>query len=380
MIKSEYFIQAAQEKGFGLYTGVPCSYLKSFINTVIDDHHLRYVGAANEGDAVAIAAGAELAGVPSVVMFQNSGFGNAVNPLTSLTHTFKIPILVIVTWRGQPGGAADEPQHQLMGAITPQLLDLIQIPWELFPTEIDQVEPTLERAVAHMQQFQTPYALVMQKGSVESCPLSSQLAIKPQSISTTNLPQQQAPAFTRCDILQAIQGATGADDILLATTGYTGRELYAIEDRSNQLYMVGSMGCVSSLALGIALAQPHRRVIAIDGDGAALMRLGAFATIGYERPPNLLHILLDNQRHESTGGQSTVSASINFGAIAKACGYEQVAVATTPEEVKALTQDPSEQLKFIHVKIKPGIPDKLPRPKITPIDVAQRLRQFIQAR
>ncbi len=380
MIKSEYFIQAAQEKGFGLYTGVPCSYLKSFINTVIDDHHLRYVGAANEGDAVAIAAGAELAGVPSVVMFQNSGFGNAVNPLTSLTHTFKIPILVIVTWRGQPGGAPDEPQHQLMGAITPQLLDLIQVPWEPFPTEIDQVEPTLERAIAHMRQFQTPYALVMQKGSVESCPLSSQLAIKPQSISTTNLPQQQAPAFTRCDILQAIQGATGADDILLATTGYTGRELYAIEDRSNQLYMVGSMGCVSSLALGIALAQPHRRVIAIDGDGAALMRLGAFATIGYERPPNLLHILLDNQRHESTGGQSTVSASINFGAIAKACGYEQVAVATTPEEVKALTQDPSEQLKFIHVKIKPGIPDKLPRPKITPIDVAQRLRQFIQAR
>ncbi|MEQ9482615.1 phosphonopyruvate decarboxylase [Coleofasciculus sp. F4-SAH-05] len=380
MIKSEYFIQAAQKKGFGLYTGVPCSYLKSFINTVIDSEHLRYVGAANEGDAVAIAAGAELAGVKGVVMFQNSGFGNAVNPLTSLTHTFKIPILVIVTWRGQPGGAPDEPQHQLMGAITPQLLDLIQVPWELFPTEIDQVEPTLDRAVAHMQQHQTPYALVMQKGSVESCPLSSQLAMKPQPISPTNLPLQQAPAFTRCDILQAIQAGTDPDDILLATTGYTGRELYAIEDRSNQLYMVGSMGCVSSLGLGVALAQPHRRVIAIDGDGAALMRLGAFATIGYERPPNLLHILLDNQRHESTGGQSTVSASINFGAIAKACGYEQVAVATTPEQVKALTQHPSEQLMFIHVKIKPGIPDKLPRPKITPLEVAQRLRQFIQAR
>jgi len=130
--------------------------------------------------------------------------------------------------------------------------------------------------------------------------------------------------------------------------------------------------------LGIALAQPHRRVIAIDGDGAALMGLGAFATIGYERPPNLLHILLDNQRHESTGGQSTVSASINFGAIATACGYEQVSAVTTPEEVQAVMAESSDQLRFVHVKIKPGIPDKLPRPKITPLEVAQRLRQFIQ--
>ncbi|NEP64807.1 phosphonopyruvate decarboxylase [Moorena sp. SIO3A5] len=380
MIKSEDFIRAAQAKGFGLYTGVPCSYLKSFINTVIDSDHLRYVGATNEGDAVAIASGAELAGVPSVVMFQNSGFGNAVNPLTSLNQTFKIPILVIVTWRGQPGGAPDEPQHQLMGAITPQLLDLIQVPWEPFPTEIDQIEPTLDRAVAHMQQHQTPYALVMQKGSVESCQLSSQLTVKPLSITPAEaLPLPQDPSFTRRDMLQAIQAATGPEDILLATTGYTGRELYAIQDQANQLYMVGSMGCISSLGLGMALAQPHRRVIVVDGDGAALMRLGALATIGYERPPNLRHILLDNQRHESTGGQSTVSASIDFGAIAKACGYKQVAVATTPEEVKALTQDPSEQLIFIHAKIKPGIPEKLPRPKITPLEVAQRLRQFIKS-
>jgi phosphonopyruvate decarboxylase len=378
MIKSESFIQTAKDKGFGLYTGVPCSYLKSFINYVIDSGDLRYVGAANEGEAIAIASGAELAGIRSVAMFQNSGFGNAVNPLTSLNYIFKIPILVIVTWRGQPDGAPDEPQHELMGAITPQLLDIMQIPWDYFPTETDQIEPTLNRAVEHMVQNQTPYALVMKKDSVESCALSSQLTWKPLSEFPTPASFQDI-RFTRNDMLRAIQAASQPQDIVLATTGFSGRELYALEDRENQLYMVGSMGCVSSLGLGMALAQPERRVIVIDGDGAALMRLGALATIGYERPANLLHILLDNQCHESTGGQSTVSSSIDFCAIAAACGYEKVAHATTPEDVKASIQYPSEQLTFLHVKIKPGVPDKLPRPKITPPQVAQRLRQFIHA-
>ncbi|NEP56475.1 MAG: phosphonopyruvate decarboxylase [Symploca sp. SIO2G7] len=379
MIKAESFIQAAKAKGFGLYTGVPCSYLKSFINYVIDSRDLRYVGATNEGDAVAIASGAELAGMHSVVMFQNSGFGNAVNPLTSLNYSFKIPTLIIVTWRGQPGGASDEPQHQLMGAITPQLLELMEIPWEYFPTETDEIEPALNRAVEHMVQHQTPYALVMKKGSVESCSLSSQLALKPLSATPPLAPIEQELNFTRHDMLRTIQAATNSQDILLATTGYSGRELYAIKDKDNQLYMVGSMGCVSSLALGMAIAQPQRRVVAIDGDGAALMRLGALATIGYERPSNLLHVLLDNQRHESTGGQSTVSSSIDFAAIATACGYEKIVRATTPEEVKAVIESPSEQLTFLHVKIKPGIPDQLPRPKITPPQVAQRLRQFMKS-
>ena len=133
MIDAGHFIAAALQRGFNLYTGVPCSYLTPFINHTINSGELRYIAAANEGDAVAIAAGAELGGSPAVVMFQNSGLGNAVNPLTSLTWTFRIPVLLIVTWRGEPGGYADEPQHELMGAITPQLLELMGIPWELFP-------------------------------------------------------------------------------------------------------------------------------------------------------------------------------------------------------------------------------------------------------
>lgn len=379
MIKSQDFIQAASERGFGLYTGVPCSYLQSFINTVIDSSKLRYVGATNEGDAVAIASGAALAGTPSVVMMQNSGLGNAVNPLTSLSQIFKLPILLIVTWRGQPGGTKDEPQHQLMGTITPQLLDLMQIPWADFPSESGRIQPTLDRAVGHLRQHSTPYALIMQKGAVEPCPTSSQLPLKPLAGTAESTLISATAQFTRYEMLQTIQACTQATDVLLATTGYSGRELYTVGDSPNQLYVVGSMGCASSLGLGIALVQPQRRVIVLDGDGAALMRLGALATIGYERPPNLLHILLDNQCHESTGGQSTVSGSIHFGAIAAACGYENVVLATTPVQVKSAILSTIGQLTFIQVKIKPGTANNLPRPEVTPAAVAQRLRLFLSS-
>jgi phosphonopyruvate decarboxylase len=179
MIVAERFIEAARQHGFGLYTGVPCSYLKPFINTVIDSSQLHYIGAANEGDAVAIAVGAELGSVRSVVMFQNSGLGNAVSPLTSLSYIFKIPLLLIVTLRGEPGGPADEPQHELMGEITTEVLELMRIPWEFFPQSADEVEPVLARATAHMEQESRPYALVMRKGSVTKSDLQAQPDIHP---------------------------------------------------------------------------------------------------------------------------------------------------------------------------------------------------------
>ncbi|MEC4982813.1 MAG: phosphonopyruvate decarboxylase [Oscillatoria sp. PMC 1068.18] len=379
MIRSSEFINAAYDRGFKFYTGVPCSHLQSFINCVIDSPNLRYVAATNEGDAVAIASGVELAGQPSIVMFQNSGLGNAVNPLTSLNAIFKIPILLIVTWRGQPNQTPDQPQHQLMGEITPNLLDLMQIPWQYFPTETAQIELTLNRVVKQLRENQTPSALILQKGSVEPASLSSQLAIKPPSAIPPSPYPSSSAKFSRYEILKAIQSVIQPPDILLATTGYTGRELAAIEDRENQFYLVGSMGCVASVGLGIALTQPQRQVTVIDGDGAALMRLGALATIGYERPANLTHILLDNHSHESTGGQSTVSGSINFGAIASASGYEKVILATTPEEVKSALKSASQQLTFIHVKIQPGTLKQLPRPKISPEIVAQRLRQLMSS-
>lgn len=375
MIAADVFLEAAKRHGFGLYTGVPCSYLKPFINSVIDSDQLRYVGAANEGDAIAIGAGSELAGTRSVVMFQNSGLGNTVNPLTSLTYPFKIPVLLIPTLRGEPGGAPDEPQHELMGAITTDMLDLMQIPWEYFPAEEAEIEPALQRAIGYMQKEQLPYALVMRKGSVAPSTLRAQPVERPPGAYTGDI---TTATVSRRDILLAIQAAEPADSVIIGTTGYTGRELYACDDRPNQIYMVGSMGCAVSFGLGIALAQPGRKVIVLDGDGAALMRLGAQSTVGYERPANLVHVLLDNAIHESTGGQATVARSINFCAIAAASGYNNVFSLAQPQAVAEAVSGSGSGPTFIHVPVLPGVPENLPRPTVTPAEVAARLREFLR--
>ena len=167
MIQARDFVEAARERGFDWYAGVPCSYLTPFINYVLQDQSLHYVSMANEGDAVALIAGVALAGRPGgghgrgIAMMQNSGLGNAVSPLTSLTWTFRLPQLLIVTWRGQPG-VHDEPQHALMGPITPTMLDTMEIRWELFPTAAAEIGPALDRAIAHMEATGRPYALLMQ--------------------------------------------------------------------------------------------------------------------------------------------------------------------------------------------------------------------------
>src|SRR6201985_107540 len=173
MLEAREFVEAARARGFRWYAGVPCSYLTPFINYVLQDPQLHYVSMANEGDAVALIAGVSLSGSRGgrgVSMMQNSGLGNAVSPLTSLTWTFRLPQLLIVTWRGQPG-VPDEPQHALMGPITPAMLDTMEIRWELFPTDAAAIGPALDRAIAHMDATGRPHAVVMQKGSVAPYPL-----------------------------------------------------------------------------------------------------------------------------------------------------------------------------------------------------------------
>lgn len=373
-IDAKTFVEETKRQGFGLWTGVPCSYLKPFINYVIDEPELAYIGAANEGDAVGIAAGADLGGVRSIVMFQNSGFGNTVNPLTSLNMIFKVPALVITTLRGEPNGPHDEPQHELMGEITAGLFELMQIPWEYFPSEADEVAPVLARAVAHMNERRTPYGLIMKKDAVDSYKLQSKAA--PRSLAPfTVAPWIESPRPSRQEVLTAVQSVT-RDAAVVATTGFTGRALYALDDRPNQLYMVGSMGCASSYGLGLAWAKPSRKVVVLDGDGAALMRLGAFATVGYERPKNLVHVLLDNEVHDSTGGQFTVSHSVDLAGVAAACGYPKVLRCHTPAEVAEAIREATE-CTFIHVKTAPGESGSLPRPKVTPVQVIDRMRAWI---
>ena len=271
MINAADFVDAAQRRGYGLWAGVPCSYLQPFINHVIGRDDVRYVSAANEGDAVAITAGAELGGVRAIAMFQNSGLGNALSPLTSLNHVFAIPSLLIITLRGEPGGPPDEPQHALMGPITTCMLETMEIPWEYFPSKAGTIGVCLDRVDDYSRRSSRPYALVMRKNSVEAWPSPPLAPLKAVRVSGRSGGPPAPALFCRHEFLRAIQQSTGPDDLIIATTGYTGRELYALSDRCNQFYMVGSMGCASSFGLGLAIAQPQRRVIVLDGDGAALM-------------------------------------------------------------------------------------------------------------
>jgi phosphonopyruvate decarboxylase len=387
VIEARHFVEAARERGFEWYAGVPCSYLTPFINYVLQDPSLHYVSMANEGDAVALIAGVALGGSTQgghrrgISMMQNSGLGNAVSPLTSLTWTFRLPQLLIVTWRGQPG-VHDEPQHQLMGPITPAMLDTMEVRWELFPTEPEAIGPALDRAVAHMDTTGRPYALVMQKGSVSSYALkpgADAIAVRSTRASVTVSSGHVAPVarVTRQEALREVVARTApASTVVLASTGFCGRELYAIDDRPNQLYMVGSMGCVVPLALGLALARPDLRVVALDGDGAALMRLGAFATVGAYGPPNLWHLLLDNGVHDSTGAQATVSPNVSFAEVAAACGYAAALDTDTLECISEWFEAPRlAGPRFARLLTRPGTPADLPRPSITPVDVKSRLMQ-----
>jgi phosphonopyruvate decarboxylase len=388
MLEARDFVEAARLRGFQWYAAVPCSYLTPFINYVLQDPQLRYVSAANEGDAVALAAGVTLAGDGrggagrGIAMMQNSGLGNAVSPLTSLTWTFGLPQLLIVTWRGQPG-VPDEPQHALMGPITPTMLDTMQIAWELFPTEAAQLSAVLERALAHMNATSRPYALLMQKGSVAhtELPAAAPLTVAQGPAAAVSVRRGAATPEARPSRAQALREIVAhtreGESVLLASTGFCGRELYAIADRVNHLYMVGSMGCVTPLALGLALARPDLKVIALDGDGAALMRLGALATVGATAPRNLWHLLLDNSAHESTGGQATVSATVAFADVAAACGYRTCldtdSAAQLPDWLK-LSGGPH----FARLLTRTGTAKDLPRPKVTPWQVRERFMQHIR--
>jgi phosphonopyruvate decarboxylase len=376
MIEAAQFVDAAAQRGFAWYAGVPCSFLTPFINYVIDDPQLTYVSAANEGDAVAAAAGAYIGGQYSVAMMQNSGLGNAVSPLTSLTHIFRIPVLLICTHRGAPG-VHDEPQHELMGQITEQLFDTMQIPWEVFPKAPAEIAPALTRALAHFTQESRPYALIMHKGTVAPHELRNRAlpsAARARAIVGAPLARTQAPTVTREIALSQLIAATPVEEtVLIASTGFAGRELCALADRPNHLYMVGSMGCAASLGLGLAMARTDLQVVVIDGDGAALMRLGNMATIGTYGPANLCHLLLDNEAHDSTGAQGTVSANVDFAALAQACGYADVRRAETTAAIAEIISARAHGARFLHLRIKTGTIDNLPRPTMSPPEVLQRL-------
>jgi phosphonopyruvate decarboxylase len=380
VIQAEDFIEAARDLGFRRYTGVPCSFLTPFINYVINDESLNYVSSSNEGDAIATAAGAAMGGERSIAMMQNSGLGNAVSPITSLSYVFRIPMIIITTHRGAPG-LTDEPQHELMGQITGDMFDAMRIPWETFPMEKEDIAPALKRACEFMEKEQRPYGFIMQKGTIAAHELKNNrlLATKETDSEKKIFNQNNVPLLSRNEALRKIIEHTPVENsVVIATTGFTGRELFAIDDRKNHIYMVGSMGCASSLGLGLALARPDLQVVVVEGDGAALMRMGNFATLGSYGGNNLTHIVLDNEVHDSTGAQATVANNVQFAEIAAACGYAVTYQGNDIELLEQLFNSKKQAgVKFGHLKISAGAIENLPRPDVTPVEVLQRLMQHI---
>lgn len=378
-VSSRRFIDAATTRGLGPYTGVPCSFLRPFIDYVIDRDDLEYIPATNEGEALALAAGTQLAGRLPVVMLQNSGLGNLVNPLASLNHIFRIPTLLIVTLRGEPG-LKDEPQHELMGRATSDLLTALDVPHVPFPESDDDIDAALDAAMTTMTRTQRPYAFILRKNVVDEYTPRPRTP-RPARSRVDALPDAEAgPPLSRRQAVALI--ADAADDALLvATTGKTGRELFEHRDTPRYLYVVGSMGCASSIALGVAHTSGDR-VVVLDGDGAALMRMEAMATIGSLAPPRLMHIILDNGAYESTGAQETIAASVHFPSIAAACGYATACSASGAAALSTAfaraTAAPGPHL--IHTRVGIDTSAGLGRPSIAPPDVAARFRAEIAHR
>lgn len=378
MVQAQTLLDEARKRGFDFYTGVPCSFLTPIINRVISDRATRYVGAASEGEAVGIASGAWLAGRSTVVMCQNSGLGNTINPLTSLNWPFRIPTLMLVTLRGEPG-LKDEPQHELMGEITKTLLDDIRVENAPFPETDDAMASALDRAVASMAERDLPYAFIVRKGTVANEDLDeAPWSAKPAGAYDDKSEGRKRPI--RYAALERVVSVAPEAAALVATTGFCGRELYMIADRPQHIYQVGSMGCASAMGLGVAL-NVKRPVIVLDGDGAALMKMGSLATVGAQGPENLVHILLDNGVHESTGGQATVSPGVDFARVALACGYRSATACDSlnglEAALKAALAAPGPHM--VHIRLTPGTVDNLVRPSVKPPEVARRFRAFLTA-
>jgi phosphonopyruvate decarboxylase len=303
MISSKEFVDALRRWGFTSATGVPCSYLSGPVARLQEEGS--YLPAANEGSALAIAAGAATRGRRMVLLAQNSGFGNLLNPLTSLVQPYEIPVLIVMSMRGWPDPECDEPQHRVMGSTVHRFLDVLRI----HHTTLDGTAADLDEALAGADKE-------------IACGRPSFLLIPKTAIAKQRSPQTvQDPA--RPARMEAIESVVERfpDSLVVSTTGYTSRELFALGHSDRYFYMQGSMGHADAFGLGVALAEPRRQVVVLDGDGAVLMHMGAMSTVGAVLPENYLHIVFDNGRYESTGGQETSASTTSFSGVALAAGY-----------------------------------------------------------
>lgn len=373
MIRNDYFHKLLVENEITFFTGVPDSLLKSFCGYIADvEDASRHVIAANEGAAVALGTGHYLAsGKPALVYMQNSGQGNCINPLTSLTakEVYGIPQLLLVGWRGEPG-VKDEPQHVKQGAVTKEIFEAVDIPFDVLTgnEEID-TQKTIQ-AIEFIKQKNEPYALLVPKDTFE-----------PYSFQNT---LQENYELSREQALSEIIDSVGKE-IIVSTTGKASREIFEYKQQQNEslenhFLTVGSMGHASQIALGIALQKPEQSVYCIDGDGAVIMHMGSLSVIGQTQPKNYKHILLNNFTHESVGGQPTAAKNTLFSDIAKDCNYSLSLVATNREELQTHleTIKSSEGPCFLEVLVRNESRKDLGRPTSTPQENKQKFMEFIQ--
>ena len=372
MISPAFFIETLQKQGIDFFAGVPDSLLKNicaYIANHVDSSH--NIITANEGAAVGLAAGYHLAtGKAGVVYMQNSGEGNIINPLASLTdkEVYNIPVLLLIGWRGRPG-VHDEPQHVKQGKVTTGLLNVMGVNYEVLSKEEDKAAAQIAKAAKALKENQV-FALVIEKDTFEEYKL--------QNVEVNDL------TMTREEAIQAVASALGPKDVIVSTTGMISRELFEAraawgQGHERDFLTVGSMGHASQIALGIALEKKDRKVWCFDGDGATIMHMGSMAIVASKKPSNYVHVVFNNGAHDSVGGQPTVGLKIDLPAIAKAVGYTAAYSVSTKEQLN----DQLKQLSvpqgpiLLEVKVKKGNRKDLGRPTTTPIQNKEALMAFL---
>ena len=377
MIRPEFFIEALRKKGIDCFAGVPDSLLKNICAYITDHFDAAHnIIAANEGAAVGLAAGHYLAtGQPACVYMQNSGEGNIINPLASLTdqEVYNIPVLLLIGWRGRPG-VHDEPQHVKQGKVTTGLLNVMGVNYEVLSKEEDKAAKQIEKAAKALANKEV-FALVIEKDTFEDYKL--------QNVEVNDL------TMSREEAIQIVAAALGEKDCIVSTTGMISRELFEYRAAMNQgherdFLTVGSMGHASQIALGIALAQPERRVWCFDGDGAAIMHMGSMAIVANKAPKNYVHVVFNNGAHDSVGGQPTVGLKIDLPAVAKAVGYKAAISVSSKEELEKELSTLNSQLStlggpiLLEVQVRKGNRKDLGRPTTTPIQNKEALMTFLK--
>lgn len=373
MLSPKLFLELLLEQGIDFFAGVPDSILKPFC-AYITEHASKanHIVCANEGAAIGLAVGYHLAtNKIALIYMQNSGLGNAVNPLLSVAdrEVYSIPVLMLIGWRGEPGHK-DEPEHIKQGRIMPAMMEAMEIPYEVVTGDPDAVRNVIQKGVRYMKENSAPFALVVRSGTFDSYTLKDM--------------EKLSFPLTREDAIRLIIDSLGDEDIVVATTGMSSREVFELREELNQghgrdFLTVGGMGHASQIALGIAMQKHSRRVLCLDGDGSVIMHMGSMAINGVQKCENFIHIVINNGAHGSTGGQPTVGFDINFRGVAKAVGYKTVLGAETREEINQ-SMDVLRRNKgpsFLEICVNKGYREDLGRPTITPLENKNAFMGFL---